>query len=111
MRAGAYFFLRLLSADIHKVGVENPIMHKYARKIVGRRPDFTVQPWQFGDPAKKRTCFWTRNLPRLVPTSTMTAKDARADCHLATPGPERWRERSRTYQGIADAMATQWGQA
>jgi len=109
MRDGAAFFLECLNANAPMVAVENPVMHKYARKeIGGLYPDFTVQPWQFGDPAKKRTCFWTRNLPALRPTSDMTAKDARADCHLAPPGPDRWKERSRTYQGIADAMASQW---
>jgi len=109
MREGAAFFLECLNANAPMVAVENPVMHKYARQeIGGLYPDFTVQPWQFGDPAKKRTCFWTRNLPALSPTSDMTAKDARADCHLAPPGPDRWKERSRTYQGIADAMASQW---
>jgi hypothetical protein len=108
MRKGAAFFLECLNANAPFVAVENPVMHKYAREIVGRGPDFTVQPWQFGDPAKKRTCFWTRGLPPLAPTSNMTASDARADCHLASPGPDRWKERSRTYPGLAKAMATQW---
>lgn len=108
MREGAAFFLACLNANADRVAVENPVMHRYAREIVGRGPDFTVQPWQFGDPAKKRTCFWTRGLSPLQPTSTMTAADARADCHLASPGPDRWKERSRTYPGIALAIATQW---
>lgn len=109
MEEGADFFLACLAANADFVAVENPVMHKYAREIVGRGPDFTVQPWQFGDPAKKRTCFWTRGLPPLTPTSDMTAQDARADCHRASPGPDRWKERSRTYPGIAEAMAQQWG--
>lgn len=109
MRRGAAFFLECFNANAPLVAVENPVMHKYAREIVGRGPDFTVQPWQFGDPAKKRTCFWTRGLPELKPTSDMTADQARADCHLASPGPDRWKERSRTYQGLADAIAEQWG--
>ena len=109
MRQGAAFFLECLNANAPLVAVENPVMHKYAREIVGRGPDFTVQPWQFGDPAKKRTCFWTRGLPPLTPTSDMQATDARADCHLASPGPDRWKERSRTYPGLADAIASQWG--
>ncbi len=109
MREGAAFFLECLNANAPRVAVENPVMHKYAREIVGRGPDFTVQPWQFGDPAKKRTCFWTRGLPPLTPTSDMSADMARADCHLASPGPDRWRERSRTYPGIAKALASQWG--
>jgi hypothetical protein len=108
MRSGAAFFLECLNANAPFVAVENPVMHKYAREIVGRGPDFTVQPWQFGDPAKKRTCFWTRGLPPLNPTSNMTASHARADCHLASPGPDRWKDRSRTYPGIAAAIADQW---
>lgn len=109
MDDAALFFMDFLDANSPRVAVENPVMHKYAREIVGRGPDFTVQPWQFGDPAKKRTCFWTRGLPPLVPTSGLTADSARADCHLASPGPGRWKERSRTYPGIANAMASQWG--
>jgi hypothetical protein len=109
MRQGAAFFLECLNANAPLVAVENPVMHKYAREIIGRGPDFTVQPWQFGDPAKKRTCFWINGLPRLIPTSDMTADQAHADCHLASPGPDRWKERSRTYQGLADAIADQWG--
>jgi len=107
MRAGAAFFMACLAANAPRVAVENPVMHGYAAAICGK-PNFTVQPWQFGDPAKKRTCFWTRGLPPLVPTSDMTADDARADCHLASPGPDRWKERSRTYPGIAAAIAAQW---
>jgi hypothetical protein len=76
---------------------------------VGRGPDFTVQPWQFGDDFKKRTCFWTRGLPALVPTSALDGTTARAECHLASPGPDRWKDRSRTYPGLARAMAEQWG--
>ena len=109
MRAGAAFFMACLNANAARVAVENPVMHGYAREIVGRGPDFTVQPWQFGDPAKKRTCFWTRGLPALVPTSTMTAADASPDCHTASPGPDRWKIRSTTYPGIATAIAQQWG--
>ena len=109
MRDGAAFFLACLNANAPRVAVENPVMHRYAREIVGRRADFSVQPWQHGDPAKKRTCFWTRGLPPLRPTSAMTSNEARADCHLAPPGPDRWKDRSRTYPGIARAIAEQWG--
>ena len=109
MYDGAELFCDLLNAPVRHVAIENPVMHKYAREAIGgERPSFTVQPWQFGDPAKKRTCFWTRNLPPLVPTSDMTAADAKPDCHRASPGPDRWKERSRTYQGIANAIASQW---
>lgn len=109
MREAAQFFLACLNANALRVAVENPVMHKYAREIVGRGPDFTVQPWQFGDPFKKRTCFWTRGLEPLKPTSDMTAADTRAECHLTPPGPDRWKLRSTTYPGLAKAMADQWG--
>ena len=84
-------------------------MHKYARAIIRRGPDFTVQPWQFGDNFKKRTCFWTRNLRPLKPTSDLDGSTAVAECHNASPGPDRWKARSTTYLGIAEAMADQWG--
>lgn len=110
MEEAAEFFRWILDLPIPYIAVENPVMHKYAREAIGgERQAFTVQPWQFGDPAKKRTCFWTRGLPPLVPTSDMTAADAKPDCHHASPGPDRWKERSRTYPGIAAAIADQWG--
>lgn len=110
VRNAAEFFLACLNANAPRVAVENPVMHRYGREAIGgERPSFTVQPWQFGDSARKRTCFWTRGLPLLRPTSDMTADDARADCHLAPPGPNRWKDRSRTYPGIANAIASQWG--
>lgn len=109
MRDGAEFFLKFLNAPIDKIAVENPIMHKYAKAIVGRGPCFTVQPWQFGDDFKKRTCFWTRGLDPLASTSPLDGSTAKAEVHLASPGPNRWKERSRTYGGIANAMADQWG--
>jgi hypothetical protein len=109
MREACKLFLACLESPAPHVAVENPVMHKYAVEIIGRRQDFSVQPWQFGDPAKKRTCFWTANLPPLVPTSSLTAADARPECHHASPGPQRARLRSMTYPGIARAMADQWG--
>jgi hypothetical protein len=108
MQRAAQFFLECLNANAPLVAVENPVMHGHAREIVGAAHAFTVQPWQFGDPAKKRTCFWTRGLPPLRPTSAMTGTDARAECHLASPSPDRWKQRSRTYPGIAAAIADQW---
>jgi hypothetical protein len=107
MREGAAFFLACLNANAPMVAVENPVMHGHARALIGPA-SFTVQPWQFGDPAKKRTCFWTRGLPALQPTSAMTAAEAKPDCHHASPGPDRWKLRSRTYPGIATAIARQW---
>jgi len=109
MEEAAKFFRWILDLPVPRIAVENPVMHKYAREIVGGSAQFTIQPWQFGDPHKKRTCFWTNGLLPLRPTSKMTADDAVATCHLMPPGPDRWKERSRTYPGIANAMADQWG--
>jgi hypothetical protein len=110
VRGGAEFFLACLHANAPLIAVENPVMHRYGREAIGgERPTFTVQPWQFGDPHKKRTCFWTRGLPPLRPTSDMKAEDAEATCHRAAPSPDRWKDRSRTYPGIAEAIADQWG--
>ncbi len=108
MREGAEFFKMFMDAA-PCVAIENPVMHRYALEIVGRKPDFTVQPWQFGDNFKKRTCFWTKGLPALKPTSDLDGSTAKAEVHLCPPGPERWKIRSRTYMGIAEAMAEQWG--
>ncbi len=110
MRRGVAFFLECLAANAPKVGVENPVMHRYARDLIGPA-SFTIQPWQFGDNFKKRTCFWTRGLPPLVPTSSLDGSTAAADVHMASPGPDRWKLRSRTYPGIAQAIAHQWGLA
>lgn len=107
MRQGAELFLACLNAPIPFVAVENPVMHKYAREIVGRGPDFTIQPWQFGHGEVKRTCFWTRGLPPLKPTDVVEGREARI--HRMAPSAERWKQRSETYQGIADAIADQWG--
>ena len=111
MREGADLFLTFLNAPVRCVAVENPVMHRYAREIIGRGPCFTVQPWQFGDNAKKRTCFWTRGLLPLRPTSDLDGSTAAAEVHTASPGPDRWKLRSVTYPGIAAAMAHQWGGA
>lgn len=109
MRAGAGFFRACLDANAPRVAVENPVMHRYAREIVGRGPDFTVQPWQFGDNVKKRTCFWTRGLPPLKAASDLDGSTAVAEVHLASPGPDRWKRRSKTFPGMAEAIARQWG--
>ena len=108
MADAAAFFRACLNANAPRVAVENPVMHRYGLQAVGHRPDFTIQPWQFGDPFTKRTCFWTRNLPPLQPTNIVSER--KAACHLASPGPDRWKERSRTYPGIAAAIASQWTQ-
>ena len=99
------------------LAVENPVMHRHAKaRIKNFKPqDQTVQPWQFAtsetsaDNVKKRTCFWLRDLPTLSPTGTLDGTTARPEVWTASPGPMRWKIRSRFYPGIADAMADQWG--
>lgn len=107
MFEGAIFFKRLLRADIPRICVENPIMHKYAVEIIGRRQDQAIQPWMFGHPESKATCLWLKNLKPLLPTKVMTVREQRL--HRLPPSPERAQERSRTFPGIAAAMAEQWG--
>ena len=107
MESGADFFRECLFSNAEKVCVENPVMHRYARERVGCGPDFTVQPWQFGHGEVKRTCFWIRGLPALRHTDIVAGREARV--HRASPGPDRWRVRSGTYPGIAEALADQYG--
>lgn len=107
MREGAEFFKALMDAPIERIAIENPIMHKYVVEIIGRRQDQLVQPWQFGHGETKATGFWLKNLPPLEPTNIVEGREQRL--HRLPPSPDRWKERSRTYQGIADAMAEQWG--
>ena len=107
LEKGAAFFLACLNANAPLVAVENPIMHKYAIQRIGRKQNFCIQPYEFGEPYTKRTCFWTKGLPVLKPTNIIQTRIPAV--HYASPGPNRWRERSRTYKGIAKAMAIQWG--
>lgn len=98
------FVCALLSANIPMIALENPISI-ISSKI--RKPDQIIHPWQFGHGETKATCLWLKNLPKLVPTNIVSGREPRV--HHASPGPDRWRERSRTLQGIAEAMAEQWG--
>jgi len=98
------FVRALLSAPIEKIALENPVSIISSRI---RKPDQIIQPWQFGHGETKATCLWLKGLPLLVPTNIVSGRDNRI--HRMPPGEHRWRERSRTFQGIADAMATQWG--
>ncbi len=113
---GAAFFKRLWDAPIPKKVLENPIMHKYARERVGVNKSQVIQPWMFGHMEQKATCLWLHGVEPLKPTNIVKAEmmklthAERNRLHYLSPGPERWKERSRTYQGIADAMAAQWGQ-
>lgn len=103
-QAGIDFFMACANAPSPRVVVENPVC---IMSRVWRKPDQIVQPWQFGHGETKATCLWLRGLPLLQPTSIV---DGRSDrIHRMPPGPERERERSRTYRGIAEAMAAQWG--
>lgn len=107
--AGAALFSTLWNAPVPRVAVENPVMHKYAKaRIAGYAPPAqSVQPWQFGDGEVKRTCLWLRGLPPLTPTNIVAGRTPRV--HRMPPGPDRAKERSRFFPGIADAMADQWG--
>lgn len=98
------FVRQLLDLDIERIALENPISIISSRI---RKPDQIIQPWQFGHGETKATCLWLKNLPLLVPTKIVSGRVARV--HLASPGPDRWKERSRTLTGIAEAMADQWG--
>lgn len=100
----ALAFVRLLlDAPIPRIALENPISIISSRI---RRPDQIIQPWQFGHGETKATCLWLKNLPKLVPTDVVDGRSPRV--HFASPGPDRWKERSRTMAGIAAAMADQW---
>jgi len=100
------FFNAFLNAPIPLIAVENPIQHKYAREYI-RKPDQIIQPWMFGEGETKATCLWLKGLPPLMCTLVHPGRIQRV--HLEPPGPERQANRSRTYQGIANAMAQQWG--
>lgn len=98
-------FVRLLmDAPIKHIAIENPISIISSRI---RKPDQIIQPWQFGHGETKATCLWLKNLPKLTPTNIVEGREARI--HKMPPGPDRWKERSRTFEGIAEAMARQWG--
>lgn len=98
------FFMRCVNFDIPRICIENPIG---IMSTLYRKPDQIIQPWQFGHGETKSTCLWLKNLPKLVPTNIVPGREQRV--HRMAPGPNRARDRARTYQGIADAMADQWG--
>jgi len=104
MIAAAGFFRECLDANAPRVAVENPVVHGHAGL-----PQMTqsVQPWQFGHGECKRICLWLRGLPDLIPTRVVAGRDQRV--HRMPPGPDRQKERSRFFKGVAEAMADQWG--
>lgn len=97
------FVQALMNAPIPRIAIENPVS-VISSKI--RKPDQIIQPWQFGHGETKATCLWLQNLPKLTPTNIVEGREARI--HKMPPGPNRWKERSRTFEGIAKAMAEQW---
>jgi hypothetical protein len=98
------FFLQLARAPIPRIAIENPVC---IMSSVWRKPDQTIQPWQYGHGETKATCLWLKNLPHLVPTNIVDGREHRI--HMMPPSADRWKLRSETYKGIADAMAAQWG--
>lgn len=98
------FFMKLINADIPMIAVENPVGIMSTRY---RKPDQIIQPWQFGHGETKATCLWLKNLPLLIPTNIVSGRENRI--HKMPPSPHRSKLRSKTFWGIAEAMADQWG--
>lgn len=118
MRKAAKFYNDCLALPCPRIAVENPRFHPYAAALVGATSDNTqyVQPYWFGEKQFKATGWRLKNLPRLTPTNLLVPPKPGTDehkawsvVHRASPGPDRWKERSRTLQGPADALAEQWG--
>jgi len=101
--ASASFFMMLAKSDIPRIAVENPIC---IMSSLYRKPDQIIQPWQFGHGETKATCLWLTGLPKLTPTNIVEGREARI--HKMSPSKDRWKLRSTTFPGIADAMAEQW---
>lgn len=121
MKKAAQFFNSLKNAPVDKICIENPIPHKYARALIGSYTQ-VIQPWQFGHKESKATCLWLKNLAPLAPTeivgpppTNMTNEEKKTwqRCWWGKTNrsnkEERWRMRSRTFEGVARAMAAQWG--
>jgi site-specific DNA-cytosine methylase len=103
-QAAIAFFMEMVNAPIPRIAIENPVG---IMSTLYRKPDQVVQPWQYGHGETKATCLWLKGLPKLVPTNIVEGREHRI--HNMAPGPNRSRDRSRTYEGIAQAMADQWG--
>jgi len=101
---GIDFFMNLVNAPISKIAIENPVG---IMSTCYRKPDQIIQPWQFGHGETKSTCLWLKKLPKLTPTNIVDGRKGRV--WKEPPSKDRWKKRSITYQGIADAMAKQWG--
>lgn len=98
------FFMELAKATIPRIVIENPVC---IMSRLYREPDQIIQPWMFGHGETKATCLWLKNVPKLQPTNVVEGRDDRI--HKMPPSPERWKLRSETYAGVAEAMADQWG--
>lgn len=115
MRDGALFFRKLLESNIPKICIENPVMHGHAKRIINQNQTQIIQPWMFGHTESKATCLWLKGLAPLEETNNVKEdmlklpKNQQQRLHYLPPGPDRWKLRSTTFQGIADAMAEQWG--
>ena len=103
-QSGVSFFMQLAKADIPMIAIENPVC---IMSSMWRKPDQTIQPWQFGHGETKATCLWLKGLQHLQPTNIVEGREQRI--HNLPPSEDRWKIRSQTFQGIADAMADQWG--
>ena len=104
-QAAVSFFMSLVKADIPRIAIENPVC---IMSSLYRKPDQVLQPWQYGHGETKATCLWLKGLPPLEPTNIVEGREPRV--HKMPPSEDRWKLRSKTYQGIADAMADQWTQ-
>lgn len=98
------FFMKFINADCPRIAVENPVC---IMSRIYRKPDQIIQPWQFGHGEVKTTCLWLKGLPKLQPTSIVEGREQK--CWKMAPSPDRGKLRSKTYPGIAKAMAEQWG--
>lgn len=121
MEEAASFFNTFKDCGIHRIAIENPIPHKYAKQLIGKYNQL-IQPWMFGHKKSKAICLWLKNLPPLIPMwnmqefkgpppKRMSSKEKRDwhEVHYASPGKDRWKKRSRFFEGVARAMADQWG--
>ena len=117
LKLAAKFFRRLLNAPIPCIAIENPVMHGYAKYLIGcGRPTQTIQPYEFGEPESKRTCLWLKNLPSLIATNRLQKPESGrwnnqtpSGQNKLGPSAQRKADRARSYPGIASAMAAQWG--
>ena len=110
-QASASFFMLLAKSDIPRIAIENPVC---VMSSLWRKPDQVIQPWMFGHMEQKATCLWLKGIPPLAPTNNVKEqmmqlpKNQRERLHYLPPSEDRWKLRSETYQGIANAMAAQW---